>query len=120
MLNSEEPIYSFIERMEEGVTPLDTGRSITPMEAVILLGIKKGVKTQENVGRRYLFWRFMRLHTSWGYTRIGALTGHDHTTVLHGFRKTYGGRAETGWLDVYKREVESVTNLIRDEKRNSV
>lgn len=55
--------------------------------AVPLRAIKSRVQAPHIVWARWNAWTAMREALGWSYPHIAAITGHDHSTVMHGIKK---------------------------------
>lgn len=51
------------------------------------LGIRTERRYVEIVMTRYLFWEEVVERGMWSLTKVGNMTGHDHSTVINGLRR---------------------------------
>lgn len=67
-------------------------KSITINEAIDILGIRTRSRDRYTMTKRHLFWDYIRTKTEKNnipipYAKLGAYTGHDHATVIHGVKR---------------------------------
>jgi chromosomal replication initiation ATPase DnaA len=83
-------------------------------EAVEILGIKTKSRDSEIVARRRWFWFFMKQkYSSLTFTFLGKTTGHDHVTVMKGYKEVRDNKHYIKSADIFK---ESIYNIVKQVK----